>query len=631
MRLRSKIFLGYTAAVVLLIGALGWSVAALSRLATATEAILQENYRSILAAENMVGSLERQDSGLLLLLLGVEDQGEQEYREGQIDFLQWLGRAKDNITLEGEAAIIAALETDYARFLSESTTLGRARAADPGAATTFYQERVRPLFWRIRDEAVVLRELNQSAMVDASARAESIGGRAILWTLVFGSVIAVAGLLISALLSRRLVQPLVALSAAAEQIARGKYDVELPAVSGDEMGQLADRFGVMAGKLAEFHQLNVSEILAEKKRSDAIIRSINDGIVLLDNEFRVVSINPKAEQILSVDRDTAKRRPVAEFLNDEVLFNRIRDIAMSGRTRRAGAEDLVLSIPSGEETQHYELDITEVRADGRGSLGFVLAIEDITKFRELDRLKTEFVATASHELRTPLTSMAMSLDLLQESVGSSLEQRDREMLDVAREDVQRMRALVDELLDLSRVESRQLAIELEEVDAAALVESILATFRPQAEKAGIELEVELPADLPAMRADRTKIGWVLANLISNALRHTPEGGHILVAVDAVRDFVQLSVSDDGVGIPFEMQGRIFGKFVQVPGERAAGGTGLGLAIAKGIVNAHGGTIWVDSTPGRGSTFTFLIPALNPSPATAGGTTIHGGEENPGRR
>jgi NtrC-family two-component system sensor histidine kinase KinB len=219
--------------------------------------------------------------------------------------------------------------------------------------------------------------------------------------------------------------------------------------------------------------------------------------------------------------------------------------------------------------------------------------------------------------------MAMSLDLLQESVGGSLEPRDREMLDVAREDVQRMRVLVNELLDLSRVESGQIAVETEAVDAAALVESILSTFRPQAEKAAIVLAAEVPADVPAMRADPTKIGWVLANLISNALRHTPEGGHILVAVDAMRGFVQLSVSDDGVGIPFEMQARIFGKFVQVPGEQAAGGTGLGLAIAKGIVNAHGGTIWVDSTPGQGSTFTFLIPAFNSSPATAGGTANDG--------
>lgn len=623
MRLRSKIFLGYAVAVVLLIGTLGWGLAALSRLATATEAILQENYRSILAAENMVGSLERQDSGLLLLLLGSEDQGDREYRHGEIEFLQWLARAKDNITLEGEAEIISALETDYDRFLSKSTALRRARALDVDTATTFYQERVRPLFWQVRGDAVSLRELNQSAMVEASARAESVGRRAIVWTLALGSVIAVAGLLISALLSRRLVQPLVALSAAAEQIAKGRYDVELPAISGDEIGQLADRFGVMAGKLAEFHELNVGEIVAEKRRSDAIIRSINDGIVVLDDEFRVVSINPKAEQILSVDRVAVTRRPVADLLNDDVLFNRIRDVAMSGRARRAGAEDLVLSIPRGEEMYHYELDITEVRAEGRGSLGFVLAIEDITKFRELDRLKTEFVATVSHELRTPLTSMAMSIDLLHESVGGSLEQRDREMLDVAREDVQRMRALVNELLDLSRVESRQLAIEAEEVEAAPLVERILATFRPQAEKAGIELAAELPADLPAMRADSTKIGWVLANLVSNALRHTPQGGHILIAADAVRDFVQLSVSDDGVGIPFEMQARIFGKFVQVPGERASGGTGLGLAIAKGIVNAHGGTIWVDSTPGQGSTFTCLVPAFNSSPAAAGGTATHG--------
>jgi NtrC-family two-component system sensor histidine kinase KinB len=125
------------------------------------------------------------------------------------------------------------------------------------------------------------------------------------------------------------------------------------------------------------------------------------------------------------------------------------------------------------------------------------------------------------------------------------------------------------------------------------------------------LQTELPPDLPAMRADAAKIGWVLANLLSNALRFTDRGGHVLVSADAVGEFVQISVSDDGIGIPFEQQARIFSKFVQLDGQRAAGGSGLGLAIAREVVRAHGGAIWVDSTPKRGSTFTFTIPVARP--------------------
>jgi NtrC-family two-component system sensor histidine kinase KinB len=170
-----------------------------------------------------------------------------------------------------------------------------------------------------------------------------------------------------------------------------------------------------------------------------------------------------------------------------------------------------------------------------------------------------------------------------------------------------MKVLVNELLDLSRMESGQLSVEAEDVDVTALAESIAATFRPQADEAGIELVTDIGEEVPEARADPTKIGWVMANLISNALRYTDAGGHVVLSAEGVEDYVQVSVSDDGAGIPFELQARIFDKFVQVPGERAAGGSGLGLAIAKSIVNAHGGTIWVDSTPGQGSTFTFLVP------------------------
>jgi NtrC-family two-component system sensor histidine kinase KinB len=172
------------------------------------------------------------------------------------------------------------------------------------------------------------------------------------------------------------------------------------------------------------------------------------------------------------------------------------------------------------------------------------------------------------------------------------------------------------------MESGQLTLEMEQIDMGSLAESIVASFRSQADEAGIELALDVGEELPPVGAAPTKIGWVMANLISNALRYTDPGGHIVVSVDAVREFVQVSVSDDGAGIPFELQARIFEKFVQAPGERAQGGSGLGLAIAKAIVNGHGGTIWVDSTPGQGCTFTFLVPRFSGAPQPTGGAGSH---------
>jgi NtrC-family two-component system sensor histidine kinase KinB len=214
---------------------------------------------------------------------------------------------------------------------------------------------------------------------------------------------------------------------------------------------------------------------------------------------------------------------------------------------------------------------------------------------------------ASHELYTPLTSLGMSVDLLLEQTSGDLSLKNRELLQVAHEEVQRLKALVQDLLDLSKIESGKIALEIENVSVAAVFNQIQAIFKGQLEMKSVHLFVDLPEDPPRIRADAHKITWVLTNLISNALRYVGQGGQIHLQVKRLGSQVQMDVQDDGPGIPPEYQSRIFQKFVQVKG-REAGGTGLGLAICKEIVRAHGGTIWVKSSPGQGSTFSFTLPA-----------------------
>jgi NtrC-family two-component system sensor histidine kinase KinB len=242
-------------------------------------------------------------------------------------------------------------------------------------------------------------------------------------------------------------------------------------------------------------------------------------------------------------------------------------------------------------------------------LGVVLLLQDVTKLTELDHLKSGFVMTASHELRTPLTSIAMSIGLLMESATAKLSANEQELLQAAQEDVTRLRALVNNLLDLSKIESGRMEMDFEAVGVPVLANRAVAALTSQVEEKGVVLSQHMPQDLPQVKADPNKITWVLTNLVANALRYTDHGGHIRVAAARVDNFVHLSVSDDGTGIPLEYQAKIFDKFVQVKNHRNVGGSGLGLAISKEIVKAHGGTIWVDSAPGQGSTFTFTLPTV----------------------
>jgi len=233
-------------------------------------------------------------------------------------------------------------------------------------------------------------------------------------------------------------------------------------------------------------------------------------------------------------------------------------------------------------------------------------LKDVTGLKEVERLKSEFVMAASHELRTPLTSLGMSVDLLLEHAAQGLAQKDRDLLKAAHEEVHRMKALVNDLLDLSKLEAGRIELELESVSVRTLFDHANSVFKNQHDMKEIKLTSEVTQDLPSVRADANKITWVLTNLISNAVRYVSKGGHIQLMANKIGPQVHLSVRDDGPGIPPEYQSRIFQKFVQVKGQEA-GGTGLGLAICKEIVRAHGGAIWVEPSSGQGSTFTFTLP------------------------
>jgi K+-sensing histidine kinase KdpD len=246
----------------------------------------------------------------------------------------------------------------------------------------------------------------------------------------------------------------------------------------------------------------------------------------------------------------------------------------------------------------------------------------IREIEELDRLKSEFVAVASHELKTPLGSLALSIGSLRDdAAGGARSDRSRRLLDAAVADVGRLRALADDLLDLSKIEAGRLALDLRPVAPADAVERATAALHERATERRIELASDVAPDLPAVQADPARLAGVLTSLMDNAIRYTEPGGHVLVSADHVGRFVQFSVADDGPGVPVEDQSRIFDKFVRLTRPGAGGGTGLGLAIARELVRVHGGAIWVDSGPGPGSVFSFTLPVATapdvPAPPAAG--------------
>ncbi len=613
MPLKKKILIGYGVGFVLMGLVVGWAVLNLIALGRASDAILKENYRSILAAENMLDALQRQDSGILLLLLGEVAPGVAQVRENEPVFWEWLARAKDNITIPGEGDLVQAIEAEYQGFRDRLFELTRQGATHGGLKPppgNVYRQTIRPLIAGVRGACIQLRQLNEATMYAASVTAGHAAERAIWSTLVVAGLAFAVALVFSLLLAERIVRPIRRFADASRKLSAGDYAVQVPVEARDELGLLAGEFNRMAAQLGRYHELNIDQIVAERNKGEAILSSIDDGLVVFDTALRVTAINPAARRMLDLEFTACATLGCPDILPAAKVCDLLREAVESEKPAAVPDEQRIVTLPAGAASRHYLVSVTAIRGRDRILSGVVLLLRDVTRLKEVEQLKSDFVMAASHELRTPLTSLGMSVDLLREHIAQGLPARDRVLLQTAHEEVQRMKALVSDLLDLSRLEAGRIELEVDRVALPTLFDHALAVFKSQADIRQVTLAAT-PADhLPRVRADANKITWVLTNLISNALRYVPQGGHIRLAALRVGPHIHVSVQDDGAGIAPEYQTKIFQKFIQVQG-RETGGTGLGLAICKEIVRAHGGTIWVESTAGQGSTFTFTLPAVEP--------------------
>jgi NtrC-family two-component system sensor histidine kinase KinB len=317
MSLKRNLLLGYGVAFALMSLVVAWAIANLLTLGHASSAILRENYRSIVAAENMVATLERQDSAVLLLLLGDTEKGTQQFRDNEALFLQWLARAKDNLTIEGEGDLVASIETDFAayrRLPFDLIHIATGEAATPAAGSPLYFESIYPAFAEVRAACDQLLSLNEGTMYTASVRAGHIASRA-TWSM---GIVAAAALIItltfSLLFSERFVQPIRRFMEASRQIASGNYTVRVPVETNNELGRLAGEFNVMASHLERFHEMKIDQIITEKRKGEAILASIEDGLVVFDTSLNVTAINPAARRMLDLQFSECSAMRCADIL-----------------------------------------------------------------------------------------------------------------------------------------------------------------------------------------------------------------------------------------------------------------------------------------------------------------------------
>lgn len=587
MKLRTRLFLSISALVTVALLGLMLGLVSVLQMANMQQQSVRDTTHVL-----EVGLKLRQNLGEQLTLMLDDDTTPESLRTLQENFEQLLTQG---LAQGGERTGFSKASSNYQAFLQayrESPAPARSLGVDQPLGAAFNQVRTDLL------------DSHRQALDHITRSEERTRGRALLVSGVLGLmglVVLVLGFITAHNIARRFGQPIEALAKAADELGRGNFEVTLPVTQAIELNQLTRRFGLMADALRKHQATNVDELLAGQQRLQAVLDSIDDGLLIIDRQGLLEHLNPVAQRQLGWS-DSRVGSGLAEALQRPELEQQLRQVLRDGSLDRPPDD---LSIEVDDESRLLTYSLTPVSHPQGPILGAVMVLHDVTEQRAFERVRSEFVLRASHELRTPVTGMHMAFGLLRERIKFPPEAREHDLLETIGEEMQRLTQLINDLLNFSRYQSGLQKLELAPCALDELLERAQARFSEQAALKQIDLIKDLEPPLPRIHADVAQLDRVLDNLLHNAIRHTASGGRIRLHARRHAERVIISVEDNGEGIAYGQQGRIFEPFVQVG--RKKGGAGLGLALCKEIVQLHGGRMGVFSRPGQGTQFYMALP------------------------
>jgi two-component system, NtrC family, sensor histidine kinase KinB len=550
---------------------------------------LYRNYISIEAAQHMNAALWRLQMALRDGTVGAVLPG------SRAEFTHWIAVEEADITEVGEDQLAREIDKRGSRLLLEVAT-------QPAGGTALDSE-----FLQLRQLLDRLVAINRDAMFRADGRSARMSERL---SYEFGAglvLLSLLGAMLAWMLAATIARPLSELTDSLRSFSLHGPTARLGKQGLAELQAVASEFNRMAERLEQFEKLNVDRLIYEKSKTEAIIESLEDGIVLIDPNGIVTHINEVAAIILGVDRKETLGSPFDDLDSNHPHYLRVRAALGNPTTQAVESRRVEVDLHVRGREHTYVLKPVPLRQEDGQFFGTILNLQDITYLRDKDRARANLVATLSHEIKTPLTSLALSVELLERN-RSELNPKQQELVTSAQEDVGRLRLLADNLLNLARGDMVAITIHETMIDLGGLATAIAKTFALQAQEKGVKLVLNSGERTANVRGDAVKLSWVISNLIANALRYTPSGGEIKLCAEQGVGSVQLTVSDTGPGIPPEIRDHLFERFAQwnVNGGRA-GSAGLGLAIAREIVEAHGGRIFVRSELGQGTEFVVSLP------------------------
>lgn len=606
MTLRTKLLLAQLPLMVavLAVGLLG--VGTTANLSQRSQRIVKENYASLRAAYEMNAALERLNDAATNALLSGRYALPENFAELKRAFEDGLGLQQESAVEAGEEEATLELRRAWNNYL---TALKDLEQAGEEQSREVYFRRLLPALSSVQKFVDHIVTINQSAAIKKSeqASARAVDFRTTALTVSLGAL--VAGLLVSLAITTRLLQPMSMLGRAVQRIGGGDFEARVSVGGRDEVTRLAGEINLMAHRLRQYRQSSLSELLLAQQASQAAIDSLPDPVLVFDLSGKLKHFNQEARGLVA-------EVPVGETAQGwrvrdpglEAHLEPLLGLVLSGRGpyHPSGFEEAV-KLGNGESDHRYLLPrATPVRNADDSVKGVTVLLQDVTKLRLFDQLKSDMVATVAHEFRTPLTSLRMAIYLLLEQVPGPLADKQRELLDAARGDCERVQAMVDDLLDLSRISDQGVQLRRQPLPAGELIAYALEQHRLAADNKGLHLTAPGRDCQAFVLADQDRVNLVFSNLLANAIRHTPAGGEVTLEARSDGEWVRFEVADTGEGIPVEHQEAIFRKFHGVPGAKPKG-SGLGLFIARQAVRSHGGELGVESQPGQGARFWFTLP------------------------
>ncbi len=601
--LKGKITLVYICLVIMIAVIGSASVLNLYRLSKSIDGLMVDNYKSINAISYMLEAFERQDSAALIYINVDIEKGIGLFTQNSNEFMKQYVAASNNITESGEKELLDDVNKDYVDYSMLFSKLQEIRNKD-GAdkAAYFYDTEMLPKFVEVKSELRKLIHLNEVGMFNSKDDATKSTHESMYIILALSSLAVVGGLILSIHFTNRSMEPLDTLTKIVKSVKVGNWNQQINIVTKDEIGDLSIEFNKMTKRLHQYEQSALGKLMTEKNKSLAIVKSIPDPLIVLDTTYRIMLLNDTCEMFFGIEEEKVLKKHFLEAIRNEEIFA----IISNAFEDQVEMNDKIIKVEQKEEF-YFNVIVTMIKGTESKVTGLIILLKDVTQLKQLEKARTDFVSTISHEFKTPLTSIMMGTSMILDGSMGTLNEDQQDVLNTIKEDGERLTKLVNDLLELSRIESGSSVFDMEPHSIDTIINNSVKQFAIPAAHKSVDINTRIEENMPKVIADYEKITWVFNNLISNALKYTDSGDKILITAYIKNEKMHVSVADTGIGIPEEFQEKIFDKYVQVKEQDLeARGTGLGLAVVKDIINTHGGEIWCESKLDTGSTFTFTL-------------------------